>query len=45
MVSFCYPLMHMIATGQLFEPYLYHPGADVEERRMESDYCLERLES
>ena len=30
-VGFCYPLMQMIATGQLFEPYLYHPDADVEE--------------
>ena len=34
----------MIATGQLFEPYLYHPDADVHERRQESDYCLQRLE-
>ena len=42
-ISFCYPLVHMIATGQLFEPYFYHPDADVDERRSESDYCLERL--
>ena len=42
-VNFSYPLMHVIATGQLFEPYLYHPGADVDERRRESDYCLEQL--
>ena len=42
-VNFSYPLMHMIATGQLFEPYLYHPDADVDERRQESDYCLKRL--
>ena len=27
-VNFCYSLMHMIATGQLFEPYLYHPDAN-----------------
>ena len=33
----------MIATGQLFEPYLYRPDADVEERRQESEYCLKRL--
>ena len=44
-IRFCYPLMHMIATGQLFEAYLYHPDADVEERRMESEYCLERLDA
>ena len=42
-INFSYPLMHMIATGQLFEPYLYHPDADVEERRQESEYCLQRL--
>ena len=42
-INFSYPLMHMIATGQLFEPYLYHPDADVEERRRESEYCLQRL--
>ena len=27
-VNFCYPLMRMIATGRLFEPYFYHPDAD-----------------
>ena len=44
-ISFCYPLMHMIATGQLFAPYFYHPDADIEERRAESEYCLSCLES
>ena len=43
-VNFCYPLMHMIATGQLFEPYVYHPTASGVERRQESEYCLQRLE-
>ena len=43
-VNFSYPLMHMIATGQLFEPYLYHPDANVDERRQESEYCLQQLE-
>ena len=43
-VNFSYPLMHMIATGQLFEPYLYHPDANVEDRRLESQYCLQRLD-
>ena len=43
-INFCYPLMHMIATGQLFEPYVYHPTADPDDRRRESEYCLERLE-
>ena len=43
-INFSYPLMHMIATGQLFEPYLYHPDANVEERRQESEYCLQQLE-
>ena len=43
-VSFCYPLMHMIATGQLFEPYVYHPTANGEDRRQESEYCLQALE-
>ena len=42
-VNFSYPLMHMIATGQLFEPYIHHPDSDLEERRRESDYCLEQL--
>ena len=42
-INFCYPLMHMIATGQLFEPYVYHPTASGEDRRLESQYCLERL--
>ena len=42
-VNFCYPLLHMIATGQLFEPYFYHPDADREDRRTESQYCLELL--
>ena len=41
----CYPLMHMIATGQLFEPYVYHPTASGDDRRQESEYCLERLEA
>ena len=44
-INFCYPLMHMIATGQLFEPYVYHPTASGEDRRQESEYCLERLEA
>ena len=42
-INFCYPLMHMIATGQLFEPYVFHPTASGEDRRAESEYCLERL--
>ena len=36
--------MHMIATGQLFEPYLYHPDANVDDRRQESEYCLQQPE-
>ena len=44
-LGFCYPLMHTIATGQLFEPYFYHPDADVDDRRAESQYFLERLEA
>ena len=44
-VNFSYPLMHMIATGQLFEPYIYHPEADIDERRKESEACLELLEA
>ena len=44
-INFCYPLMHMIATGQLFEPYVYHPTASGEDRRRESEYCLETLEA
>ena len=44
-VSFSYPLMHVIATGQLFEPYIYHPEADIDERRKESEACLEILEA
>ena len=36
--------MHMIATGQLFEPYLYHPDANVDDRGQESEYCLQQLE-
>ena len=43
-INFCYPLMHMIATGQLFEPYVYHPTASGDDRRQESEYCLEALE-
>ena len=43
-INVCYPLMHMIATGQLFEPYLYHPDANGDSRRQESEYCLQRLE-
>ena len=43
-INFSYPLMHMIATGQLFEPYLYHPDANVEDRRQESEHCLQQLE-
>ena len=43
-VNFSYPLMHMIATGQSFEPYLYHPDANGDERRAESEYCLQRLQ-
>ena len=42
-VNFSYPLMHMIATGQLFEPYLHHPNASGDDRRQESEYCLDRL--
>ena len=34
----------MIATGQLFEPYLYHPDANGDSRRQESEYCLQRLD-
>ena len=43
-INFCYPLMHMIATGQLFEPYVFHPTASGEDRRAESEYCLEKLD-
>ena len=43
-INFSYPLMHMIASGQLFEPYLYHPEANGDDRRMESLYCLQKLE-
>ena len=43
-INFSYPLMHMIATGQLFEPYLYHPDANGADRRLESQYCLQKLE-
>ena len=43
-INFCYPLMHMIATGQLFEPYVFHSTANGDERRAESEYCLKRLE-
>ena len=43
-VNLSYPLMHMIATGQLFEPYLYHPDANVDDRRLESQYCPQKLE-
>ena len=42
-VNFSYPLMHMIATGQLFDPYIYHPNADGDDRRRESKYCLDKL--
>ena len=42
-LNFSYPLMHMIATGQLFEPYLYHPDANGEDRRLASQYCLQKL--
>ena len=42
-INFCYPLMHMIATGQLFDPKVFHPTASGEDRRAESEYCLERL--
>ena len=44
-VNFCYPLMQMIATGQLFAPYFYHPDAQVQHRRAESRECLELLQS
>ena len=44
-VNFCYSLMYMIATGQTFEPYFYHLDADVEQRRADSEYCLEKLKS
>ena len=40
-VNFCYPLMYMIAAGQIFEPCFYHPDADVKQRREASNYCLE----
>ena len=43
-INFCYPLMQMIATGQLFEPYFYHPDANGADRRLESQYCLQKLE-
>ena len=43
-INFCYPLMHMIATGQLFEPYIFHPTANGDDRRAESEYCLKRLD-
>ena len=36
--------MQMIATGQLFEPYFYHPDANGADRRLESQYCLQKLE-
>ena len=44
-INFCYPLMQMIATGQLFEPYVYHSTASGEDRQRESEYCLETLEA
>ena len=44
-INFCYPLMQVIATGQLFEPYVYHSTASGEDRRRESEYCLETLEA
>ena len=44
-INFCYPVMHMIATGPLFEPYVYHPTANWDDRRQESKYCLEALEA
>ena len=37
--------MQMIATGQLFAPYFFHPDADGEDRRAESRECLELLEA
>ena len=40
-VGFCYQLMQMIATGQLFEPSFYHPDADVDDRSAESQCCLD----
>ena len=36
--------MQMIATGQLFEPYFYHPDANGADRRLESQYCLQKLD-
>ena len=44
-VNFCDPLMHMIATGQLFEAYFFHPDANLLDRRSESDYCLKQLKA
>ena len=34
----------MIATRQSFEPYLYHPDANVDDRRQESEYRLQQLQ-
>ena len=44
-VNFSYPLMHMISTGQLFETTIFIiQMLTVDERRQESEYCLQRLE-
>ena len=33
----------MISLGQIFEPYFYYEGENVEQRRADSAYCLDGL--